>query len=132
MDRQTELPWHIRAIAYMLSHVKTSLDLLEQDIDSECQWHQLGHMQICTSPQRDYHASIPPLAGACSGISKVSRVRVRCKVKVRVRDRRRDRRRHSLSKLLREDLFANLADCECPWLTWSFLVPWRLLIVYIM
>jgi len=25
--------------------------------DSEWQWHQLGHMQICISP----HASIPPL-----------------------------------------------------------------------
>jgi len=30
-DRQTELPWHIRAIAYMLLRVKTSLDLLEQE-----------------------------------------------------------------------------------------------------
>jgi len=28
---------------------KTNLDLLEQD--SEWQWDQLGHMQICTSPQ---------------------------------------------------------------------------------
>jgi len=27
--------------------------------DSEWQWHQLGHMQICTSPQTDNHASIP-------------------------------------------------------------------------
>jgi len=25
--------------------------------DSEWQWHQLGHMQICTSPQADNHAS---------------------------------------------------------------------------
>jgi len=24
------------------------------------QWHQLGHMQICTSPQTDNHASTPP------------------------------------------------------------------------
>jgi len=30
--------------------------------DSEWQWHQLGHMQICTSPQTDSHASIPPLS----------------------------------------------------------------------
>ena len=29
---------------------------------SEWQWHQLGHMQICTSPQTDNHASIPPLS----------------------------------------------------------------------
>ena len=25
--------------------------------DSEWQWHQLGHMQVCTSLQRDNHAS---------------------------------------------------------------------------
>ena len=30
--------------------------------DSEWQWHQLGHMQACTSLQVDYHASIPPLS----------------------------------------------------------------------
>jgi len=28
--------------------------------DSEWQWHQLGHMQVCTSLQTDNHASIPP------------------------------------------------------------------------
>jgi len=30
--------------------------------DSEWQWHQLGHMQVCTSFQTDNHASIPPLS----------------------------------------------------------------------
>jgi len=30
--------------------------------DSEWQWHQLGHMQICTLIQRHNHASIPPLS----------------------------------------------------------------------
>jgi len=30
--------------------------------DSEWQWHQLGHMQICTLPQTDNHASTPPLS----------------------------------------------------------------------
>jgi len=30
--------------------------------DSEWQLHQLGDMQICTSPQTDSHASIPPLS----------------------------------------------------------------------
>jgi len=30
--------------------------------DSEWQWHQLGHMQVCTSLQTDNHASIPPLS----------------------------------------------------------------------
>ena len=29
--------------------------------DSEWQWHQLGHMQVCTSLQTDNHANTPPL-----------------------------------------------------------------------
>ena len=29
--------------------------------DGEWQWHQLGHMQVCTSLQTDNHASTPPL-----------------------------------------------------------------------
>jgi len=29
--------------------------------DSEWQWHQLDHIQVCTSLQTDNHASIPPL-----------------------------------------------------------------------
>jgi len=31
-------------------------------IDSEWQWHQLGHMQVCTSLQTDNHDSTPPLS----------------------------------------------------------------------
>ena len=31
---------------------KTNLDFTEAR-DSECQWHQLGHMQVCTSLQTD-------------------------------------------------------------------------------
>ena len=30
--------------------------------DNEWQWHQLGHMQVCTLLQTDNHASIPPLS----------------------------------------------------------------------
>ena len=30
--------------------------------DREQQWHQLGHMQICTLTQTHNHASIPPLS----------------------------------------------------------------------
>jgi len=37
---------------------KTNLDLTEAR-DSEWQWHQLGHMQVCTSHQTDNHASTP-------------------------------------------------------------------------
>jgi len=38
---------------------KTNLDFTEAR-DSE--WHQLGHMQVCTSLQTDNHASILPLS----------------------------------------------------------------------
>ena len=40
---------------------KTNLDFTEAR-DSEWQWHQLGHMQVCTSLQTDNHAGIPPLS----------------------------------------------------------------------
>ena len=39
---------------------KTNLDFTEAR-DSEWQWHQLGHIQVCTSLQTDNHASTPPL-----------------------------------------------------------------------
>jgi len=39
---------------------KTNLDFAKAK-DSGWQWHQLGHMQICISPQTDNHASTPPL-----------------------------------------------------------------------
>jgi len=38
---------------------KTNLDFTEAR-DSEWQWHQLDHMQVCTSLQTDNHASTPP------------------------------------------------------------------------
>jgi len=40
---------------------KTNLDFTEAR-DSEWQWHQLGHMQVCTSLQTHNHASTPPLS----------------------------------------------------------------------
>ena len=40
---------------------KTNLDFTEAS-DSEWQWHQLGHMQVCTSLQTDNHTSTPPLS----------------------------------------------------------------------
>jgi len=39
---------------------KTNLDSTEAR-DSEWQWHQLGHMQVCTLLQTDNHTSTPPL-----------------------------------------------------------------------
>ena len=40
---------------------KTSLDFTEAR-NSEWQWHQLDHMQVCTLPQTDNHASTQPLS----------------------------------------------------------------------
>jgi len=39
---------------------KTNLDFTGAR-ESEWQWHQLGHMQVCTSFHTDNHASTPPL-----------------------------------------------------------------------
>ena len=39
---------------------KTALGFSEAR-DSEWQWHQLGHMQICTLLQTNNHTSTPPL-----------------------------------------------------------------------
>ena len=39
---------------------KTNMDFTVAR-DSERQWHQLGHMQVCISLQTDNHASNPPL-----------------------------------------------------------------------
>ena len=40
---------------------KTNLDFTEAR-DSEWLWHQVGHMQACTSLQTDNHAITPPLS----------------------------------------------------------------------
>ena len=40
---------------------KTNLNFTEAR-DSEWQWHQLGHKQVCTSLQTDNHARTPPLS----------------------------------------------------------------------
>jgi len=39
---------------------KTNLDFSEAR-DSDWQWHQLGHMQVCILLQTDNHTSISPL-----------------------------------------------------------------------
>jgi len=40
---------------------KTNLDFTEAG-DSEWQWHQLGHIQVCISLQTGNNASTPPLS----------------------------------------------------------------------
>ena len=42
---------------------KTNLDFTRaRDSEGQWQWHQLDHMQVCTSLQTDNHASTPPLS----------------------------------------------------------------------
>jgi len=47
---------------------KTNPDFTEAR-SSEWQWHQLGHMQVCTSLQTDNHTSTPPLCFLHAGCS---------------------------------------------------------------
>jgi len=47
---------------------KTKLDFIEAR-DSEWQWHQLGHMQVCTSLQTDNHTVTPSLSFLQAGCS---------------------------------------------------------------
>ena len=49
---------------------KTNLDFTEAG-DSEWQWHQLGYMQVCTSLQRDNHASTSPLSFLQAGCPSI-------------------------------------------------------------
>ena len=66
---QYHLPTHTRAFNGSFSGTtqvsryykgKTNLDFTEAR-DSEWQWHQLDHMQVCTLLQTDKHTSTPPL-----------------------------------------------------------------------
>ena len=41
---------------------KINLDFTEaRDSEWQWQWHQLGHVQVCTSLETDNHAGTPPL-----------------------------------------------------------------------
>ena len=53
LSGNTRVSWHQKG--------KTNLDFTEAR-DSEWQWHQLSHMQVCISLEADNHASIPPLS----------------------------------------------------------------------
>jgi len=61
---------------------KTNLDFTEAR-DSEWQWNQLGHMQVCTSLQTDNHASTPPLSfsqAGCPSCRPTNRVKALYKI----------------------------------------------------
>jgi len=49
---------------------KTNLDFTEAR-DNEWQWHQLDHMQVCTSLQTNKHASTPPPPHALSDTTRI-------------------------------------------------------------
>jgi len=67
-DAHTHTHSHILRLSWILSqHQKGKNRKVKQSgftgaRDSEWQWHQLGHMQICTLTQTHNHASIPPLS----------------------------------------------------------------------
>jgi len=50
---------------------KTNLDFTEAR-DSEWQWHQLGHMQVCILLQTDNNTSTPPLVFLQAGCPPVA------------------------------------------------------------
>ena len=53
---------------------KSNLDFTEAR-ESERQWHQLGHMQVCTLLQTDNHASTPPLSFVQAGCRPTNSVK---------------------------------------------------------
>ena len=53
LSRTTRVSWYQKG--------RNNLDFTEAK-DSEWQWHQLGHMQVCISLHTDNHASTPPLS----------------------------------------------------------------------
>ena len=53
---------------------KTNLDFTEAT-DSEWQWHQLGHMQVCTSLQTDNHMPARFLQAVCPSCRPTNSVR---------------------------------------------------------
>jgi len=61
---------------------KTNLDFTEAR-DSEWQWHQLGHIQVCISLQTNSHASTPPLTflqAGCPSCHPTNSVKILTKI----------------------------------------------------
>jgi len=78
-SRTTWISWYQKG--------ETNMDFTEAR-DSEWQWHQLGHMQVCISLQTNNHASTPPLsflqAGcpSCHPTNSVKALKARCFYKI--------------------------------------------------
>ena len=73
---------------------KTNLDFAEAT-DSEWQWHQLGHMQVCTSLQTNNHVSTGPLSFLQVVLNYFA-----INVRVRVQDPRKVQLLYSTSPLI--------------------------------
>ena len=56
--------WHTLLLLLLLHYICLTAFFRGQPAarDNEWQWHRLGIMQICISPQTENHASIPPLS----------------------------------------------------------------------
>ena len=73
--------WTTRVSRYQKG--KTDLYFTEAT-DSEWQWHQLSHMQVCTLLQTDNHANTPPIsflqAGcpSCRPTNSVKALKAKC------------------------------------------------------
>ena len=82
---------------------KTNLDFTGAR-DSEWQWHQLSHMQVCTSLQTDNHASTPPLCFLQAGCPSC---RPTNSVKALKADTERPSKPYSLNLTLNPHFFTN-------------------------
>jgi len=54
-------PWSGTTLVSRYQKGKTNLDFTEAK-ESDWQWHQLGHMQVCTSLQTDSHVRTTPIS----------------------------------------------------------------------
>jgi len=61
LSETIQVNWYQASLFLLYQHSKTNLDFTEAR-DIEWQWHQLDHMQVCTSLQTDNHASTLPLS----------------------------------------------------------------------
>ena len=52
---------HVHSTMMRPSRFHCAIGVIKKPTMNE-QWHQLGHMQVCTSLQRDNHARTPPLS----------------------------------------------------------------------
>jgi len=114
---------------------KTNLDFTEAT-DSEWQWHQLGHKQVCTLLQTDNHTSTSPLCLLCflqAGCPSCRPTYIFNKNKkvntciFKLSTASNDRQNLSDISVLRHTLLCHLANTHasdtslCAWLLWTLL-----------